>query len=75
MFAFIKQFAVDIQALYKIYLQYPIVITDTRKIEKDALFFALKGPSFDGNTFAQKALEAGARYAIIDYPKYQINDQ
>lgn len=75
MFAFIKQFAVDIQALYKIYLQYPIVITDTRKIEKDALFFALKGPSFDGNTFAQKALEAGARYAIIDDPKYQINDQ
>lgn len=56
----------EIQDLYNIYLQFPIVGTDTRKIEKDSIFFALKGPSFNGNEFALKALEAGAAYAVID---------
>jgi UDP-N-acetylmuramoyl-tripeptide--D-alanyl-D-alanine ligase len=58
--------------LYKIYLQYPSVQTDTRKLKKDDLFFALKGPSFNGNEFAQKAIDAGASYAIIDEKQYSI---
>jgi UDP-N-acetylmuramoyl-tripeptide--D-alanyl-D-alanine ligase len=57
-----------ITELYAIYLQFPSVQTDTRKIQKGDLFFALKGPSFDGNTFAQQALEQGAAYAIVDHP-------
>lgn len=64
----------DIQHLYKIYLQYPNVETDTRKIEKDSLFFALKGPNFNGNDFAQKALDAGAAYAIVDEPQHNDNE-
>ncbi|MFT4203087.1 MAG: UDP-N-acetylmuramoyl-tripeptide--D-alanyl-D-alanine ligase [Chitinophagaceae bacterium] len=56
----------NIPDLYALYLQHPKVGTDTRNIEKDSLFFALKGPSFNGNDFAQKALDAGAAYAIID---------
>ncbi len=40
--------------------------TDTRKIREGDLFFALRGPSFNGNDFALKALEAGAAYAIVD---------
>jgi UDP-N-acetylmuramoyl-tripeptide--D-alanyl-D-alanine ligase len=56
----------QIEELYKIYLQFPSVQTDTRKLKKDDLFFALKGENFNGNLFAQQALAAGAAYAIID---------
>ena len=44
--------------------------TDTRKIEKNALFFALKGANFNANEFAQKAIDSGALYAIVDEEKY-----
>ena len=60
-----------IEELYKIYLEHPLVCTDTRKISQDCLFFALKGESFDGNTFAAKALESGAAFAVIDKPEYK----
>jgi UDP-N-acetylmuramoyl-tripeptide--D-alanyl-D-alanine ligase len=56
----------SIQDLYKIYKQYPSIQTDTRKLKKDDLFFALKGPNFNGNAFAYQALEQGAAYAIVD---------
>lgn len=65
----------DITALYEIFLQYPSVQTDTRKLAPGDLFFALKGPSFNGNTFAAAALDQGAAYAIIDEPSYKVNDR
>ncbi|MBL0883303.1 MAG: UDP-N-acetylmuramoyl-tripeptide--D-alanyl-D-alanine ligase [Chitinophagaceae bacterium] len=52
--------------LYNIYLQHPSIQTDTRKLKQGDIFFALKGPNFNGNLFAAKALEAGAAYAVID---------
>jgi len=55
-----------IAALYKIFLDYPKVCTDSRKIEPNCLFFALKGENFNGNQFAAQAIEQGAAYAIID---------
>ena len=55
-----------IEELYTLYLQHPTVSTDTRKLPKDCLFFALKGANFDGNKYALSALEAGAAYAVID---------
>ncbi len=55
-----------IENLYKIYLEHPIVSTDTRKVGKGDLFFALKGEHFNGNLFAKQALDNGAAYAIID---------
>ena len=58
----------DIAALYRIYLQHPHVATDTRKLTRGSLFFALKGSNFNGNQFAKQALEMGATYAIIDEP-------
>lgn len=61
----------NIAELYEIYKQYPSVQTDTRKLKKDDLFFALKGPSFNANAFAETALNNGAAYAIIDDPAYQ----
>ncbi len=62
----------NIESLYTIYQQHPSVQTDTRKLQHSDLFFALKGPHFNGNEFAQKALDAGAAFAIIDEEKYTI---
>ena len=57
---------ISIDALYRIYRQFPLVQTDSRKIEKGSLFFALKGEHFNGNQFAPQALEQGAAYAVVD---------
>jgi len=43
--------------LHSIFLEFPIVCTDTRKITKDCIFFALKGDNFNGNEFASRALQ------------------
>ncbi|HSC37887.1 MAG TPA: Mur ligase domain-containing protein, partial [Chitinophagaceae bacterium] len=56
----------DIAQLYQLYLQYPSVQTDTRKLKQGDIFFALKGDNFNGNLFVQQALDAGAAYAIAD---------
>ena len=56
----------QIEQLYKIFLAHPFVQTDTRKLKENDLYFALKGPNFNGNLFAQKALDAGAAFAIVD---------
>ena len=58
----------NIEDIYKIYLQFPSIQTDSRKLQKDDLFFALKGPNFNGNNFAQQAFETGAAYVIADEP-------
>lgn len=62
----------NIEELYTLYLQHPSVQTDTRKLQNGDLFFALKGPSFNGNAFAQNAINAGAAYAVIDDGKCAI---
>ena len=54
------------QQLYELYHQFPSIQTDTRKLNKDDIFFALSGPNFNGNDFALKAIDAGAAYAIVD---------
>ena len=56
----------SIEDLYSIYCTHPSVVTDTRKLKSGDLYFALKGPNFNGNVFAIAALEAGAAYAIVD---------
>lgn len=56
----------QIEQLYRIYTQYPSVQTDTRKLKKNDIFFALKGPSFNGNLFAKQALEQGASCVVVD---------
>lgn len=64
-----------IEQIYKLYLQSRSVSTDTRKIKSGDIFFALKGPNFDANAFAEKALEAGASYVVIDDEKYKKSEQ
>jgi UDP-N-acetylmuramoyl-tripeptide--D-alanyl-D-alanine ligase len=65
----------EIASLYQLYLQHPSVQTDTRKLKSGDIFFALKGPSFNGNSFAGQALEMGAAYAVVDEPAYAIDDR
>ena len=55
-----------IEKLYSIFLKHPIVCTDTRNIKPGSIFFALKGGNFNGNEFAEKAIEMGCSYAVID---------
>ncbi|RWY52468.1 UDP-N-acetylmuramoyl-tripeptide--D-alanyl-D-alanine ligase [Mucilaginibacter gilvus] len=64
-----------IEDIYQLYLQHPTISTDTRKIAPGSLFFALKGDKFNANTFAEKAIEAGAAYAIIDNPEYAMGEK
>ena len=61
--------------LYKLYSQYYLVDTDTRKIRQNTLYFALKGANFNGNTFAEEALKKGALYSIVDEANYVISDK
>lgn len=63
-----------IEQLYEVYSKHPVICTDTRKISKSCLFFALKGDHFNGNEFAHQAIESGAAYAIIDEAKYAVNE-
>lgn len=56
----------SIEKLYQVFNDSSGVQTDTRKIAKNEVFFALKGPSFNGNSFALKALELGAKAAVVD---------
>lgn len=59
---------IDTQQLYNLYKECTGVNTDTRTISQGEMFFALKGESFDANDFALTALEAGAKYAVVDRP-------
>ncbi len=65
----------SIEQLYSIYLQHPVVSTDTRQLPEGCLFFALKGDSFDGNLFAAQALEKGAAFAVIDDPARHTDER
>lgn len=55
-----------IEQLYQIYLQYPSVKTDTRQLMPGDIFFALKGPTFNGNHYAKQAIESGAACCVVD---------
>jgi len=65
----------NIQEIHKLFLQCTSLSIDTRKIEKDSMFFAIKGENFDANTFAQQALDLGALYVIIDNKSYWIDER
>lgn len=56
----------DIKSLYAIFSKYPRISTDSRVCSKDSIFFALRGETFNGNLFAEKALELGCSYAVVD---------
>ncbi|KAA6332041.1 UDP-N-acetylmuramoyl-tripeptide--D-alanyl-D-alanine ligase [termite gut metagenome] len=58
--------------LYQLFQTCSGVTTDSRHCPEGSLFMALKGESFDGNTFAAQALNDGCAYAVIDEPRYAV---
>lgn len=48
--------------------------TDTRKLQKNNVFLALKGDNFNGNKYVKEAVEKGASIIIIDEILVDIND-
>ncbi|MEY5040733.1 MAG: hypothetical protein RLZZ414_261 [Bacteroidota bacterium] len=56
----------EIAHLHQLFLQSSGISIDTRKIFDKCLFFALKGANFDGNSFAQQAIQQGALYSVVD---------
>jgi UDP-N-acetylmuramoyl-tripeptide--D-alanyl-D-alanine ligase len=67
----------SIAFLYEKFKNNPSVQTDTRKLKSGDIYFALKGPNFNGNLFAMAALEAGASFAVVDeeIPNSEAFDQ
>lgn len=65
----------DIPHIYRLFLKCNAVSIDTRKIESNSMFVAIKGENFDANTFATEALEKGASYVIIDNKNYYIDQR
>ena len=55
-----------IEALYQEFIKSSGVSTDTRKISKGSIYFALRGEHFNGNAFAEEALKKGASKAVVD---------
>ena len=65
----------QIEKLYDIYRQFPLISTDTRNIKSNSIFFALKGANFNGNAFATQALANGAAYVVIDEAEFVLDDR
>lgn len=61
--------------LYEIFLQHPVVTTDSRNCPPGSIFFALKGESFNANEFAGKALESGCAYAVVDEKQFAVDER
>ena len=64
-----------IQNIHDLFLKCSKVSIDTRKIEPNSFFVAIKGERFDANTFAKEALEKGVSYVVIDNADYYIDDR
>lgn len=62
----------NVEALYQLFLTSKGVTTDSRNCPVGTIFFALKGESFNGNTFARQALEKGCSYAVIDEAQHAV---
>lgn len=60
----------DLDKIYTLFRKHAGISTDTRKLEKGSLFFALSGENFNGNHFAAEAIGKGAAAAIVDDPEF-----
>ncbi|MBL7986001.1 MAG: UDP-N-acetylmuramoyl-tripeptide--D-alanyl-D-alanine ligase [Flavobacteriales bacterium] len=66
---------VSIQALYAAFRQSAGACTDTRQLLPGGMFFALKGPNFNANTFAMEALRQGCAFAVVDEPSSAVDER
>ena len=63
-----------IEEIYKLFKKNYLVDTDTRKIRKNTIYFALKGENFNGNVFAKEAISKGALFSVVDEKKYATQE-
>lgn len=63
------------EQLHQVFLSSSGICTDTRKVEDKNIFFAIKGANFDGNSFAEEALQKGCSYAVIDNFEQKKDDR
>ena len=61
--------------LYSLFLQHPVITTDSRDCPQGSIFFALKGDTFNGNQYAAAALEKGCAYAVVDEAEYAVDNR
>jgi UDP-N-acetylmuramoyl-tripeptide--D-alanyl-D-alanine ligase len=61
--------------LYQIFLQHPIICTDSRNCTEGSLFFAIRGQNFNANAFALSALENGCAFAVVDEAEFAIDER
>jgi len=54
------------EKLYELFRKSSGVTTDSRRVERNNIYFALRGENFDGNMFAAQALAQGALAAVVD---------
>lgn len=59
-----------IKDLFQLFLEAKGVSIDTRTLNEGEIFFALKGPNFDGNLYAEKAIKQGAKLVVIDDDRF-----
>ena len=64
-----------VNEIHHCFLQCQSIAIDTRKIQSNAMFVAIKGNNFDANTFAKDALEKGAKFVIIDNKNFYLDDR
>ncbi|MBV7270259.1 UDP-N-acetylmuramoyl-tripeptide--D-alanyl-D-alanine ligase [Winogradskyella luteola] len=64
----------EIESIYQKFEESNGVCTDTRKLQKACIYFALKGNNFDGNKFVNRAFDGGAKYCIVDDKSAVVND-
>ena len=66
---------ISIEELHSKFLECTGACTDTRNITEGSMFFALKGPNFNANAFAEEAIAKGSRYAVVDDPSVIKSDR
>ncbi len=64
----------EIADLYAYFSTHPQITTDSRDCPAGSIFIALKGETFNGNAYAESALEKGCAIAVIDEKEYLRED-
>lgn len=64
-----------IETLYQIFLNSTGICTDTRQLKEGNLYFALRGPNYNANSFAMQAVKSGAIAAVVDEANYAVPNQ
>jgi UDP-N-acetylmuramoyl-tripeptide--D-alanyl-D-alanine ligase len=64
-----------IETLHHCFLKCTAISIDTRKIQENSMFVAIKGENFDANTFAIEALKKGALFVVIDNKEFYIDER